>query len=105
MPRIASALQFEIPDVQAKQVTKYTLAVYKSHLNKLVPFGFKTIDDLMARPVEGVKAVQKIPEKYQRMVLYAIFQALGDTEFIFIENPYYLYLQTLKDDSDPTKKK
>ena len=109
MPRIKKTGQFEFPEIQTKRkkvLSSTSKSIYKSYLNKLVSSGFKTVKDLTEKPEAVIKAIQTVfPDKQkQKTVLFAVFYVLTDTEFCNGPNAYYWYLQSLKEDDDPTKK-
>ena len=103
--------KFSIPEITSKTVSVNTLKIYKSRLNKLVPHGFSTVDDITARPQQLVDVVntlfqgndpsaehQKIStcrceqcklRESKRYFYTAIFYALADSEFIKTPNPLY----------------
>ena len=110
--------KFELPAITSKTVTPNTLKVYKNRLNKLVPYGFTTIQDIMQRPDEVIAAVNKLIESHEgdpthqrhgqcrcpqcvsrehkRYFYTAIFYALADSGYIKIKNPLYDEFQVLK---------
>ena len=110
--------KFELPAIQNKTVTANTLKVYKGRLNRLVPYGIKTIQDIMQKPHDVVKAVnQIIPDnegcqdhirhsqcrckqcdsrQAKRYFYTAIFYALADTTYTKTKNPLYDAFQVNK---------
>lgn len=110
--------KFEFPAVQTKTVSENTKKIYRTRLNKLVPFGIKTIQDIMAKPHETVNAInQLIPSnegsedhkrdsscrcsqcksrEERRFFLTAIFYALADTTYTKTKNPLYDAFQVNK---------
>lgn len=113
MPRKAATETFEFPDIQTKRLNRTgkalspnTKAIYKSYLNKLVPKGIKTVADLETQEKTVISAIEAVfPDKNkQRTAVYAVMYALTDTGFCKTENFYYWFLQSLKNDDDPTKR-
>lgn len=110
--------KFQVPAISSKTIGASTLKNYKSMLNKLVLFGFRNIDEIIANPEKVVEAVDSIVEsaeeceehnsvstcrcaqcasRYAKRQLYsAIFYALADTEFIKTKNPLYEAFQKVK---------
>ena len=52
--------RFTLPTDMKKQLAPSTEKRYKTHLNKLVPFGFTNRDDILARQDEAVAAVNTL---------------------------------------------
>ena len=110
--------KFQFVPVQSVEVSPATLAQYKNRLNKLVPFGFNTIQDIMAKPQDVVNAINTLvkgtdpaPEHKptqtclcsqcksrasKRYFYSAVFYALADTTYTKNKNPLYDAFQLVK---------
>jgi hypothetical protein len=110
---------FIVPEITSKEVSALTIKMYKSRLNKLVPHGFSTVDELVTHPQRVVEVIDTLfpgndpsPEhkrlstciceqcklrETKRHYYNAIFYALADTEFIKTPNPlYYAFRKNLQ---------
>jgi len=110
--------KFTVPEIESKIISPATLKIYKARLNKLVPYGFKTIQDIQEHPEKVVEAINTIVESKEgckehkadstckcpqckareskRYFLSAIFYVLADTKFIKTPNVLYDMFQTVK---------
>ena len=110
--------KFQIPQIQSKTVTPSYLANFKTRLNKLVPYGFSTIQDIMEKPNDVVTAINTIvggqdpsplhiaskdckciqckTRAEKRYFYTAVFYVLADTLYTKTENPLYEAFQMNK---------
>jgi hypothetical protein len=110
-PELDKMSKFQMPDITTKTVALATLRVYKTRLNKLVPFGFNTIQDLQSNQTKLIEAVNTLnpgttsdpdhqksslckcsqckTREARRYFYTAIFYALADTPFIKEKNDLY----------------
>lgn len=110
--------KFLLPTISSKEASATTRKIYQGRLNKLVPYGFKTIQDIMENPIGVVEAVNTIipgnegcPEhirhskcrclqcsgrETKRYFYTAIFYALADTTYTRSKNPLYDAFQLQK---------
>jgi hypothetical protein len=100
-------MPFEFPDpLPAKpnskkpdeQLSKNTIRIYKSYLNKLAKQGFDTIDTLIERDAEVVKAIDASSDDNtkRRFFCSAIFFILYGNPYMSKPNAIYNYFQTIK---------
>ena len=115
---LESKMPFTIPAIQSKSIAPSTLAQYKARLNKLVSYGYSTVQDILDNPAGIIDAVNELfpgidpSPKHQptptcrceqcklrenkRYFYTAIFYVLADTEFIKSPNPLYHEFQKQK---------
>lgn len=95
--------QFPSPLPTTKQLSPFTIKVYKNRLNKIAkggydtvhklimnPFAVQTIINEYANPIDEIKRKQDV-----RVFLSAIFYILPQ-EYMETPNPYYNMFQTVK---------
>ena len=110
--------KFQIPTIQSKTVSPAYLAQFKTRLNKLVPYGISTIQDIMTKPHDVVNAINTIvggqdpcpshkadkdckcaqckTRADKRYFYTAVFYVLADTTYTKTKNPLYDAFQVNK---------
>jgi hypothetical protein len=84
--------KFTVPEIKGKTIAKKSIQIYTTKLNKLVPSGFSTVDDLITYPDEIIEFINTLADNggtspaekeaemtEKRMWMAAIDYALYDT--------------------------
>jgi hypothetical protein len=94
-------MKFQLSEKITKEVSPGTLAVYKSHLNKLAKEGILTTADLYSERKRVIEIIKDFsPEKSKRRVFYsAVFYALSHLPNGGFKKDLYEAFQEEKDEA------
>lgn len=102
-------MPFEIPDETSKpDLSKNTVKIYKSKLNKLASAGFADTSALMLQPQAVCQEIKRLePDAVsvngrmrRRLYISSIFWVLPE-QYRATKNPYYELFQGVKDEPPP----
>ena len=84
--------------IPGEQLSKNTINVYKTYLNKLAKLGYDTIDKLIDNDNEIVKVINASSDDNTKRRFYcsAIFFILYGNPYMSKPNAIYKYFQTIK---------
>ena len=54
--------KFTVPEIKGKTIAKKSIQIYTTKLNKLVPSGFSTVDDLITYPDEIIEFINTLAD-------------------------------------------
>ena len=102
-------MPFQVPDETSKpDLSKNTIKIYKSKLNKLAEAGFDTVASLTLQPQAVCEEIVRLEpdgvsvngRMRRRLYISSVFWVLPE-QYRATKNPYYQLFQGVKDEPPP----